>query len=63
MSDETYVTSAAWVARPGRADAIDEVADQFERPDGATRFWNEITTRRLARAATIAPRAVDRRAG
>ena len=27
-----YVTTAGWLSRPGRADLIDDVADQFERP-------------------------------
>jgi hypothetical protein len=42
MSDEErYVSNAAWVRPAGRPDAIDEVADQFERPteDGRAAFW------------------------
>ncbi len=31
MSDQGYVTSSAWLHRAGRADHIDDVADQFER--------------------------------
>ena len=30
-----YVTQQSWVQAPGRADAIDDVADQFERRDDA----------------------------
>ena len=42
MSDHTdeYVTNDAWVRTVGRPDAIDDVADQFERPSGAARFWS-----------------------
>lgn len=41
MSDDEYVTNAAWVREVGRVDAIDDVADQFERPvaAGAEAFW------------------------
>jgi hypothetical protein len=38
--DEPYVTSDAWVRLAGRPDLIDDVADQFERPSGATSFWS-----------------------
>ena len=31
-ADETWVTRSAWVRTLGRPDAIDEIADQFERP-------------------------------
>lgn len=40
-----YVTHAAWLRTLGRADAIDEIADQFERrvapkaESGAEAFW------------------------
>ena len=32
MDDETYVMHGEWTQQIGRADLIDEVADQFERP-------------------------------
>jgi len=32
VADESYVTRSAWVRTAGRPDAIDEIADQFERP-------------------------------
>ena len=42
MTDNSYVTNSAWVRQVGRPDAIDEVADQFERPaeDGRAAFWS-----------------------
>lgn len=44
MSDETriYVTNAAWLRPVGRVEAIDDVADHFERPaaPGAEAFWS-----------------------
>ena len=33
-----YVTREAWLDGRGRPDAVDEVADTFERP-GAAAFW------------------------
>ncbi len=63
MPDDSYVTNAAWTANQGRVDAIDEIADQFERPSGAVAFWDDVTTRRLARESTLAPRTLERRAG
>jgi hypothetical protein len=40
-ANDDYVTQAAWHAPAARPDAIDEVADQFERPAaaGAQQFW------------------------
>jgi hypothetical protein len=32
MEDETYVRHGEWTQQVGRADLIDDVADQFERP-------------------------------
>jgi hypothetical protein len=32
MVDEAYVSATAWIRRAGRADHVDEIADQFERP-------------------------------
>ncbi len=40
-----YVSNAAWLEPPGRADTIDEVADQFERPSGAAEFWAAVARR------------------
>jgi len=43
MSDESYVSNAAWLRTTGRVDTIDDVADQFERPaawpSGPSEFW------------------------
>lgn len=36
---DSYVTNAGWTRATGRADAIDDIADQFERPAGAEEFW------------------------
>ena len=63
MADETYVTNADWMAVPGRPDAIDVVADEFERPSGAAAFWDDVTARRMIHASTFAPRTIERRAG
>ncbi|WP_375489990.1 hypothetical protein [uncultured Jatrophihabitans sp.] len=37
-----YVTHDAWHRPAGRPDAIDEIADQYERPAdaGAQQFWD-----------------------
>jgi hypothetical protein len=69
MSDDelsdTYVTTAAWRSSAGRADLIDEVADQFERP--AARAGDEVAWPRRSRgwrsAERLHSRALDRRAG
>ena len=36
-----YVTNDSWLRVTGRPDAIDEIADQFERPapQGSAAFW------------------------
>ena len=61
--DEAYVTNEAWRRRAVRADAIDEIADQFERPaPGAHAFWVDLLAQRAARDARITPRS-GRRAG
>ena len=60
---DEYVSNAAWLAGDVRADAIDDIADQFERPTGAATFWNEVSVRRTIREATLAPRVWERRAG
>jgi hypothetical protein len=36
-----YVSNAAWIDPPARADAIDDVADQFERPVGEPAWVGE----------------------
>jgi hypothetical protein len=65
----TYVTNGAWLSTASRADAIDEVADQFERPapSGADVFWSSLDLRRgapiRAAAASFVPRTIERRAG
>ena len=57
MSD--YVTNEPWLARAGRSDAIDEIADQFERPArGAEEFWTVAAkVVALSRAEHAWPRA------
>jgi hypothetical protein len=42
MAEQQYVTNDAWVRSVGRPDAIDDVADQFERPvaAGMESFWS-----------------------
>ncbi|WP_375476711.1 hypothetical protein [uncultured Jatrophihabitans sp.] len=42
MSDSDYVTNDGWVRQVCRPDAIDDVADQFERPvaTAAKSFWS-----------------------
>jgi hypothetical protein len=61
MTDD-YVTNDAWntAARP---DTIDEIADEFERPSGATAFWSDIGVRRAQRDMRLDPRPIERRAG
>ena len=64
MTDDSYVTNDAWLTHAARPDTIDEIADQFERrEDGAISFWTEVTSRRAAREASLAPRFAERRAG
>ena len=64
-----YVTSQAWTTRPGRPDAIDEIADQFERPEpsGLESFWARVELRHSAPARVAADpflrRCIERRAG
>jgi hypothetical protein len=53
MTDD-YVTNGAWLSNPARDETIDEVADQFERREGAVAFWNEVSSRE---------RYTERRAG
>jgi len=59
-----YVTNSAWLATPSRPDAIDDIADQFERRQrGDEAFWTSVLTERAARDARLAPRVIERRAG
>ena len=60
---DAYVTNGAWLSSATRADTIDEVADQFERPSGAQSFWSEVSQRRAERIARLTPRSIERRAG
>ena len=69
---EDYVSNAAWVRPAGRPDAIDVVADQFERPaePGPEAFWNAESTARWPRAPRgwravehRTSRTLERRAG
>lgn len=58
MSD--YVTNDAWVRTLGRPDAIDDIADQFERPhSGAEEFWRHAARR----GGWVPERTLERRAG
>jgi len=68
----SYVSNAAWVRPAGRPDAIDEVADQFERPAeaGPEAFWTADTASRWPRAPRgwraaehRTSRTLERRAG
>ena len=59
-----YVTKAAWLANPSRPDAIDDIADQFERRQrGDEAFWTAVLAERAARVTRIAPRHLHRRVG
>jgi hypothetical protein len=42
MAAQEYVTNDAWLRAVGRPDAVDTVADQFERPVavGMESFWS-----------------------
>jgi hypothetical protein len=53
MDSDSYVTHAGWLRTTGRVDAIDEVADEFERPV-ATSLW-ELTAARAARSVWPTP--------
>lgn len=72
MTDDSYVTNSAWVRQIGRPDAIDEVADQFERPvpDGKAEFWTGGSAARWPHSSggwrsmdRLHSRAPERRAG
>ncbi|MDT4926358.1 MAG: hypothetical protein QOG01_4071 [Pseudonocardiales bacterium] len=51
MSEHEYVTNDAWLRQVGRPDAIDEIADQFERPvaRGVEAFWTAASGTRWPR--------------
>jgi hypothetical protein len=58
-----YVTREAWTkGRRGRPDAIDEVADTFERP-GAVAFWERAWQRVTPDADQLSRWVADRDAG
>jgi len=57
-----YVTRAASSNWPGRAEAIDEVADSVERP-GATAFWERASGRTTPDADQLAAWVAEREAG
>ena len=67
MSD--YVTNESWLGSSRRPDAIDDVADQFERvePTGLESFWAAVELRHSAPARMAADpflrRCIERRAG
>jgi hypothetical protein len=71
MAEEQYVTNGAWVRAVGRPDAIDEIADQFERPvaAGMESFWSREQASRLNEGRGrrslqwMSPRPMERRAG
>ena len=52
--DDSYVTYASWVRTTGRVDAVDEIADQFERPV-ATSVWPVAATQPWSRTASRWP--------
>lgn len=68
MADESYVTNAAWLRQVGRPELVDDVADQFERPDrpGLESFWSareSRMTRGWRSFERLHPRTLERRAG
>jgi hypothetical protein len=70
MSDETYVSSSAWLRQIGRPDHVDEIADQFERPvaQGMESFWQQgdkwpRTPRGWRSLEHVSLRSLERRAG
>jgi hypothetical protein len=72
MAEEQYVTNDAWVRCVGRPDAIDEIADQFERPvpaPGMESFWSReqaswpTAARGWRSLRWMNPRPMERRAG
>lgn len=72
MSDNDYVTNASWLRQAARVDAIDDVADQFERPvaRGVEAFWTPACGTPWPRSArswrsmsSMHPRAVEQRVG
>jgi hypothetical protein len=67
MSDDTYVTNAAWLRPVGRPDLVDDVADQFERPGPVVATEQEVAWPRRSRGwrsmERTHPRPLERRAG
>ena len=72
MANERYVTKNAWIRQIGRPDAIDDVADQFERPvaTGMESFWSHYEDTRWPRSSRgwrsmdrLHPRTVTGHAG
>jgi hypothetical protein len=73
MAENEYVTNDAWVRSIGRPDAIDDVADQFERPVSASAgpesFWSRqqdswpTGSRGWRSRQWMNPRPIERRAG
>jgi hypothetical protein len=72
MDQNEYVTNDAWVRSVGRPDAIDDIADQFERPVpavGMESFWSREREswgsgpRARRSLQWMHPRSIERRAG
>jgi hypothetical protein len=71
MAELEYVTNDSWVRSVGRPDAIDDIADQFERPVavGMQSFWSREQAAWPAGARGwrslqwMNPRPMERRAG
>jgi hypothetical protein len=61
VSEQEYVTNDAWLRQVGRPDAIDEIADQFERPvaRGVEAFWTAASGPRWPRTP-LGWRAMER---
>ena len=51
MADPDYVDRGSWLRIAGRADAIDEVADEFERRDAAPAPHSSAAAARTAAAS------------
>jgi hypothetical protein len=57
-----YVTREAWRTGPGKAEAIDEVADAVERP-GTAAFWERAAGRVTPDADQLSRWVSEREAG
>ena len=68
MTDD-FVNNGAWATPAGRPDAIDDVADQFERPvTGGEAFWSTAgawprSSRGWRSFDRLHPRTLERHAG